>query len=73
VEPSSPEHRRHLGRRLSILYRLEEDDEHPFSEAVGYLQRIDGDGENEVLVLTRPDASTVEVKASAIVRLKIVA
>lgn len=73
MEPSNSEHRRHLGRRLSILYRLEDDEEHPFSEAVGYLQRVDGQGENEVLVLTRSDASIVEVRSSSIVRLKIVA
>ncbi|MGH2746733.1 MAG: hypothetical protein ACRDKB_02265 [Actinomycetota bacterium] len=31
-----------LGRKVSVRYRLREDPEHPFSEAIGIVQSVDG-------------------------------
>lgn len=56
-----------LGKRLSLLYRIE-DEEHPMSEAVGVLQQVD----EGVLVLARADGSTRQVPLEDIVTLKVI-
>ena len=45
----------HLGRKVSLRYKLHDDTEHPFSEAIGVVASIgtDDDGKQTLAVLTR--------------------
>jgi len=62
-----------LGEKLSILFRIEGDPEHPFSEVVGLLQRVDLDeGGHRVLHVCRRDGSVVAVAEPDVIRLKFV-
>ncbi len=71
-EPSSRLESR-LGEKLSILFRIEGDPEHPYSEVVGLLQRVStgGDG-GRVLHVCRRDGSVTAVAEADVVRLKFV-
>ncbi|HEY2666276.1 MAG TPA: hypothetical protein VGK51_05515 [Actinomycetota bacterium] len=64
---------RRLGEKISILYRIEGDPEHPYSEVVGLLQRV---GVNEsgarTLAVCRRDGSVVEVAEADVIRLKFI-
>ena len=48
--PSRDEWRRHLGRKVSLRYRLRDDPAHPFSEAIGLVQAVEAD-ESDTLSL----------------------
>jgi hypothetical protein len=74
--PSFPEPS--LGQKVSILYRLAED-EHPFTEVVGIVQRITDEPRDgtpgtggAVLAVLRRNGDLVEVPRADIVRMKIV-
>ena len=50
--PSSErEWKKHLGRKVSLRYRLHGDPSHPFSEAIGLVQSV-GAGEDGVVRVT---------------------
>jgi hypothetical protein len=54
--------RRYLGRKVSLRYRLHDDAEHPFSEAIGMVAtvRADPGEQTEIDVVNRRgEASTV--------------
>jgi hypothetical protein len=59
-----------LGERLSILYRITGDPEHPYSEVVGVLQRVAAGDGGRVLHICRRDASVVAVAETDVVRMK---
>ena len=59
-----------LGGRISMLFRLTDGGEHPFSEVVGTLQRIEPTPTGDVYVMVRHDGTTVSVAESTIVALK---
>jgi len=62
-----------LGEKLSILYRIEGDPEHPFSEVVGLLQRVDvDDGGRRVLHVCRRNGSVVAVAEPDVIRLEFI-
>jgi hypothetical protein len=62
-----------LGEKLSVLYRIGGDPQHPFSEVVGLLQRVDVDDEGRrVLHVCRRDGSLVAVAEPDVIRLKFV-
>jgi hypothetical protein len=62
-----------LGEKLSILFRIEGDAEHPYSEVVGLLQRVDRDSRGgRVLLVCRRDGSLVEVPEADVIRLKFI-
>lgn len=70
---SSPTLESRLGEKLSILYRITGDPDHPHSEVVGLLQRVVMDGERgRVLGICRRDGTVVEVAERDVVRLKFV-
>jgi ribosomal protein S12 methylthiotransferase accessory factor YcaO len=51
---SSEDWHSHLGRKVSIRYRLHDDPAHPFSEAIGVVQAVrDEAGVQQVEVLNR--------------------
>jgi hypothetical protein len=72
VPQGHPELEQHLGGKLSILFRIEGDPEHPYSEVVGLLQRVSGDEGARTLAVCRRDGSVVEVAEADIVRLKFI-
>lgn len=59
-----------LGQKVSILFRIDGDPQHPFSEVVGIVQRISE--ENRVYHVVKRDGTLVEVPAADVVKLKIV-
>ena len=62
-----------LGEKLSILFRIEGDPEHPYSEVVGLLQRVTVDGAGaRTLAVCRRDGSVVEVPEADVIRLKFI-
>lgn len=70
---NSPELESRLGEKLSILFKIEGDPDHPFSEVVGLLQRVAVNaGGGRVLHVCRRDGSVVEVAEADIVRLKFI-
>ncbi|MDQ3985288.1 MAG: hypothetical protein M3280_02165 [Actinomycetota bacterium] len=43
-----------LGRKVSIRFRLHDEREHPFSEAIGMVQSVRGEGESvEIEIVNR--------------------
>lgn len=62
-----------IGQKVSILYRLPGDPEHPFSEAVGVVRRVDGKTEAErVLQVQKRDGTVLAVALADIVKMKVV-
>lgn len=62
-----------LGQKLSILFRITGDPQHPLNEAVGILQRVVDDEERgRVYYVVKRDGTLVEVPRNDIVNLKIV-
>jgi hypothetical protein len=62
-----------LGEKLSILFRIEGDLEHPYSEVIGLLQRVTVDEAGaRTLAVCRRDGSVVEVAEADVVRLKFI-
>jgi ribosome maturation factor RimP len=57
----------YLGRKISIRFRLHDDPEHPFSEAVGVVASV-GDDE---LMLTKRTGESVVVSTSDILAAKV--
>jgi len=70
---SDPDLRRRLGEKLSILFRIEGDLDHPYSEVVGLLQRVAvNDAGARTLAVCRRDGSVVEVAEADVIRLKFI-
>jgi len=64
---------RRIGEKVSILYRIQGDPDHPFSEVVGLLQRVGpGPGGATIIAVCRRDGSVVEVAQPDVVRMKFV-
>lgn len=57
-----------VGRKVSILYRLDDDPAFPFSEVVGVVQRVKG----ATLLIRKRDGKSVEVSQSNILKLKVI-
>ena len=53
--------RRCLGRRVSLRYRLHDDPEHPFSEALGSVQSVTSDKERVVVTLVDKRGKTFDI------------
>jgi ribosome maturation factor RimP len=52
---SASDFKQHLGRRVSLRYRLHDDPAHPFSEAIGVVMAVEEDeaGHPSVVILTK--------------------
>ncbi|GAC1374700.1 MAG: hypothetical protein NVSMB32_17770 [Actinomycetota bacterium] len=62
-----------LGEKLSILYRIEGDPEHPFSEVVGLLQRVERNADGaRLLHVCRRSGAVVVVAEADVIRMKFV-
>lgn len=63
---------KNLGERVSILFSLSDDPEHPFSEVTGVLQRVtDADGPDARYSVVRRSGEVVEVRRDAVLKLKL--
>ncbi len=62
----------HLGRKVSIRYRLDDDRDYRFSEAIGVVQAVgpDGKGDVTVTILSRR-GDVVTVRAADVLAAKI--
>jgi hypothetical protein len=58
----------HLGRKVSIRFRLHDDPEHSFSEAIGVIQSVDPD---RSISIVKRDGAVVEVAQLDILAAKI--
>src|SRR2546421_229184 len=68
-----PDLEQRLGEKLSILFRIEGDQEHPFSEVVGLLQRVAVDEAGaRTLAVCRRDGSVVEGAGGGVIRPKFI-
>ena len=68
-----PDFQRRLGEKLSILFRIEGDPDHPYSEVVGLLQRVAvNEAGARTLAVCRRDGSVVEVAEADVIRLKFI-
>jgi ribosome maturation factor RimP len=69
---SVQEWRNHLGRKVSLRYRLRGDPAHPFSEAIGVIQSVGTDeaGTDKLVILNRR-ADTVEVPIDDVLAAKL--
>ena len=71
LPPSSPEHwRALLGRKISIRYRLEKNDTHLFSEAVGVVLAV-SDEDGVVIKIMKRDGQAVTVSVSDVLAGKV--
>lgn len=62
-----------VGRKVSVLYRLEGDPRYPMNELVGVVQRVEGETEGErTLFIRKRDGTLTGVRQTSIVKLKIV-
>lgn len=59
-----------LGRKISVLFKIDSDPDHPFNEAVGMLQRVEHSEAGVAYHLVRKSGETVVVPRDAIVSLK---
>src|SRR5687767_673144 len=50
-----------LGSRLSILYKIKGDSEHPFSEAVGVLQKFDETPDGHILEILKKGGEVIRI------------
>ena len=69
---SSSEFSKLLGSRLSILYTIEGDSEHPFSEAVGVLQKVDETPNGVILEILKKGGDISRVPKNDIVTMKVI-
>jgi len=68
-----PDLKRRLGEKLSILFRIEGDPDHPYSEVVGVLQAVAvNEAGARTLAVCRRDGSVVEVAEADVLRLKFI-
>jgi hypothetical protein len=64
---------RRLGEKISVLFRIEGDPDHPYSEVVGLLQRVAvSESGARTLAVCRRDGSVVEVAEADVIRLKFI-
>jgi hypothetical protein len=62
-----------LGERVSILFSIAGDPEHPFSEVTGVLLRVTaGDGPDARYHVMRRNGEVVEVPERAVLKLKVI-
>ena len=68
-----PDLKGRLGEKISVLFRIEGDPDHPYSEVVGLLQRVAVDRSGaRTLAVCRRDGSVVEVAEADVIRLKFI-
>jgi hypothetical protein len=61
-----------LGERVSLLYSIEGDPEHPFSEVTGVLLRVTGpDTPDASYAVMRRSGEVVDVRRDAVLKLKL--
>jgi hypothetical protein len=60
-----------LGRKVSIRYALRGDPEHPFSEAIGTIGAVEGDGADLSVTLFTKRGERVKVRASDVLATKV--
>lgn len=72
LPPGSPDGwRALLGRKISIRYALTGDPEHPFSEAIGVVASVTGEGGTTTIALVDRRGATKEIAASSVLQGKV--
>jgi hypothetical protein len=61
----------HLGRKVSVRYRLHGDPDHPFSEAVGVVASVAADGGAEVVTIMDRRGKAIAIPASDLLAVKV--
>jgi hypothetical protein len=61
----------HLGRKVSVRYRLQGDPDHPFSEAVGVVASVATDGGKEVVTIMNRRGEAVAIPAGDLLAVKV--
>ena len=70
---ADPDLKGRLGEKISVLFRIEGDPDHPYSEVVGLLQRVAVDRSGaRTLAVCRRDGSVVEVAEADVIRMKFI-
>ena len=59
-----------LGRKVSIRFRLHDDPEHPFSEAIGVVMKVADSERGERVTLVTKRGETVEVSSDDVLAAK---
>ncbi|HWC15132.1 MAG TPA: hypothetical protein VG929_11170 [Actinomycetota bacterium] len=72
LPPDSPERwRALLGRKISIRYALTGDPEHPFSEAIGVVGSVTGEGAATTIGVVDRKGATTEIVAARVLQGKV--
>jgi hypothetical protein len=61
----------HLGRKVSVRYRLHGDPIHPFSEAVGVVASVTADGAAEVVTVIDRRGKAIAIPAPDLLAVKV--
>jgi hypothetical protein len=61
----------HLGRKVSVRYRLHDDPIHPFSEAVGVVASVAADGGAEVVTIIDRRGRAIAIPAPDLLAVKV--
>jgi hypothetical protein len=68
---SEPTWRELLGRKVSLRYKLHDDPDHPFSEAIGVVMSVRGGPGDEVVTIVSRRGETVELLATDVLARKV--
>jgi hypothetical protein len=61
-----------LGKKVSVLYRTDDDPQYPLNEVVGIVQRVEPGPDAPSLFVAKRDGTLVEVAGGKIVKIKVV-
>jgi hypothetical protein len=62
-EPGAIDWKQRLGRKVSVRFRIHDDPEHPFSEAIGVVSSVADAGGNEVVTIVDRRGGVTEIPA----------
>jgi hypothetical protein len=60
-----------LGRKVSVRYALRADPEHPFSEAIGMVGSVEGEGSDLTISIFTKRGERVEMRAGDVLAAKV--
>ncbi|MQA99995.1 MAG: hypothetical protein GEU78_06835 [Actinobacteria bacterium] len=60
-----------LGRKVSVRYALRGDPEHPFSEAIGMLGSVEGEGKDAAITIFTKRGESVRMRAADVLAAKV--
>ena len=69
--PTEPGWRELLGRKVSLRYRLHDDPDHPFSEAIGVVMSVRDEAPDEVITIVDRRGQKIELPAADVLARKV--